>query len=410
MISSVDTLWVLVSTALVMLMVPGLALFYAGLVRDKNVITTIMHVFMKLSLITVIWMMVGYSMAFGGNSLGGFIGNLDFLFMNGVGFDPYPNTAVPSLLFAAYQSMFAVVTVAIITGSFAERTRLIPILIFGVIWVLVVYAPIAHWIWGGGWLVKKFGTLDFAGGAVVHLSSAVSGLVAAIYIGKRKGLKDDIVDPPHNIILTFIGAGLLWFGWFGFNAGSALAVNNVAIIAFVNTNIAGAVGTLTWVGMELVYQKRVTILGAISGAVSGLAAITPAAGFVAPQFSILIGFIAGIACYYGVVFLKPKFSYDDSLDAFGIHGIAGFVGLIAAGLFASLSINPAGADGAISGNYSLVVNQFISSIIVITYSIVVTYIILKLVDYITAIRVSEKEEFEGLDVTQHGEKGYNINF
>lgn len=405
----IDTVWMLISTALVMLMVPGLALFYAGLVKDKNVITTIMHVFMKLCLISIIWILLGYSLSFGKSKFGGLIGGLNFLWMKNVGLEVYPGTAIPHLLFATYQGMFAVITVAIITGSFAERTRLGPILIFGALWVLLVYAPIAHWIWGGGWLHQKFKTLDFAGGAVVHLSSAAAGLVAAIYIGKRNGLDHAKIEPPHNVTLTFIGAGLLWFGWFGFNAGSALAANDIAVIAFVNTNLAGAAGAVAWFTIELIWKKHVTLIGAISGAVAGLAAITPAAGFIAPTYAIPVGLIAGVICYFGVCCLKPKFKYDDSLDAFGIHGIAGLWGLIATGIFASTDINPAGAQGLIAGDSTLLINQLVSSVIIILYSAFVTLLILKLVDFFVTIRVSEIEEFEGLDASQHGEKGYNIN-
>lgn len=404
-IDSGDTGWIMVCTALVMLMTPGLAFFYSGMVSKKNVVSTLMHSYMKLCTITLVWVICGYSIAFG-TSWHGIIGGFEFLGFNNVGTEPADGLKIPHIIFAMFQGMFAVVTAAIITGSFAERVRLSPILLFSAIWTVLVYAPVAHWVWGGGWVHTFFQPLDFAGGAVVHINSAVAGLVAALYLGRRVDYKPEI--HAHNIPLTVLGASLLWFGWFGFNAGSALASNGLAALALVNTNIAAAAGGFAWFAVEMNRQKKVTAIGIISGSVAGLVAVTPAAGFVKPWASIIIGGTSGIICYWSVGYLKPKLRYDDSLDAFGIHGVGGIWGAIATGLFATTAVNPDGANGLFYGNASLLWAQVFSSLAVMVYSAVMTLIILKVIRLFVKVRVSKKEEAEGLDNTIHGENGYNI--
>lgn len=405
-INSGDTTWMIVSTILVMLMTPGLAFFYSGMVRKKNAISTIMHSYMKLCVISIIWVLWGYSLAFG-ESYKGIVGGFNFLGFSNVTQDPLEGMTVPHLLFALFQGMFAVITAAIITGSFAERVRLGSILLFSTIWITIVYAPVAHWFWGGGWVEKMFSPLDFAGGSVVHINSAVAGLVAALYLGKRINHNGEM--QAHNIPLTVLGVSLLWFGWFGFNAGSALTSGGVASLALVNTNIAAAAGGFGWYYIQLKLQKRATAIGIISGSVAGLVSITPAAGFVNPLSSIIIGLIGSIICYWAVTYLKPKLGYDDSLDAFGIHGMGGLWGAIATGLFASKAVNPDGADGLFYGNPDLVFAQIISSVIVIVYSAVMTLIILKFIRMFVRVRVSIEEEKQGLDKTLHGEEGYDFN-
>lgn len=402
-----DTAWMLTSTALVMLMTPGLAFFYSGMVHSTNVVATIMHSYMKLCVIGLVWVICGYSLAFA-PSIHGIIGGLDFFGFNNVGQEPANATAtIPHVLFASFQGMFAVITAAIITGAFAERVRLGPIILFSTLWVIVVYAPIAHWVWGGGWIATKLKALDFAGGAVVHINSGVAGLVAALCLGRR--VKADLSNVPHNLPLTILGAALLWFGWFGFNAGSALASNGLASLAFANTNIAAAAGAVMWFIVEYIHKNKSTSLGIISGSVAGLVAITPAAGFVTPLSAILIGLGGGIACYLAVCVLKPKLGYDDSLDAFGVHGIGGIWGALATGLFATTSVNPAGANGLFYGNPSLFIAQGLSVIAVILYSVIATYIVLMIVRLFVKVRVSQQEEAAGLDTSQHGEVGYNLN-
>jgi Amt family ammonium transporter len=393
-----DTAWILVSTALVMLMTPGLALFYGGMVRGKNVLGTIMHSFFILCIISVQWVVWGYTLAFG-QDVGGVVGALNYLGLTGVGTEP--NGTVPHLAFMMFQGMFAVITVALITGAFAERMKFSALVVFSILWATLVYDPLCHWVWGGGWL-GSLGALDFAGGTVVHISSGVSALVAAIVIGKRRGYPIEHM-PPHNLPLTILGMALLWFGWFGFNAGSALKADGIAAVAFVATNTAAAAAALAWVSAEWFLRGKPTALGAASGAVAGLVAITPAAGFVGPMSSIIIGTGAGVLCYMAISLVKPLFGYDDSLDVFGIHGIGGTWGAIATGLFASI-----GAEGLFFGNPGQLVLQLAGVVATWVLAAVVTYVVLKLLDALMGLRVTEEEEVEGLDLSQHGEKGYSM--
>ena len=404
-----DTAWMIVATTLVMLMTPGLGYFYSGMVRKYNVVATIMHSYMKLCVISIVWLLCGYSLAFG-PSINGIIGNLDMIGFNEVGVIPCEAApTIPHILFATFQGLFAVITTAIITGSFAERVRLFPVLLFSIIWVLFVYAPIAHWVWGGGWIETNLGALDFAGGAVVHISSGVAGLIASLSIGSRQSSFEKINKfKPHNLPMTILGAALLWFGWFGFNAGSVFGANELTGLVVANTNIAAAAGTLGWFFIEYIHRNRPTSVGAISGSIAGLVAITPAAGFVTPIASFIIGIFGGLFCYWAVCILKPKFKYDDSLDAFGIHGIGGMWGALATGLFANININNEGNNGLFYGNPSLVLVQLASILIVVIYSAIITYIILFLLKKIIQIRVSTAEENKGLDKSQHGEVGYTI--
>ncbi len=397
-IDKADTAWVLISTALVMLMTPGLAIFYAGMARKKNVLGTIMHSFFILALISLQWVLWGYSLAFGPD-IGGVIGGLKYLMLNNVGIEP--NGTIPHLVFMIFQGMFAVITVALITGGFAERIKFSTVIVFSILWVMFIYEPLCHWVWGGGWL-GELGALDFAGGMVVHISCGISALVAAIMVGKRKGYPTELMQ-PHNLGLTVIGMGLLWFGWFGFNAGSALAADGLAALAFVTTNTAASAGTLSWVFIEWAHRGKPTMLGAVSGAVAGLGSITPAAGFVGPGSSIIIGLAGGALCYWAVSVIKPRLGYDDSLDVFGIHGIAGTWGTLATGLFASV-----GATGLFYGNPAQLGKQFIGVIATILFSAIGTYLIFKILDITMGLRVTEDEEREGLDLSQHGESGYNL--
>ncbi|HTP80862.1 MAG TPA: ammonium transporter [Bacteroidota bacterium] len=402
-----DTAWLLVCTALVMLMTPGLALFYGGMVRRKNVLSTILQSFIALGVISVQWVVYGYSLAFGPD-VRHFIGNLDWSFLNTVGLNPNPDYAatVPHQAFMAFQLMFAVITPALITGAFAERFKFGAYVLLLLLWSTFVYDPIAHWVWGvGGW-IHNLGALDFAGGLVVHLSSGVAALAAALVVGRRKGYGHDIM-PPHNLTMTLLGAGILWFGWFGFNAGSALASGALATSAFVATHLAAAAATLSWVVVEWIDRKKPTLLGAASGCVAGLVAITPASGFVGPVSALAIGIVAGALCFYGVQ-IKNKFGYDDSLDVVGVHGVGGAFGALATGIFASKLINSSGADGLIFGNASLVGIQALSVVAAAGYSFVVSWIILTILDRTIGLRVSTEEEVEGLDLSQHGESGYTF--
>lgn len=404
-VSAGDTAWLLTSAALVMMMtVPGLALFYGGLVSQRNVLSILMQSFFLLCLISVQWVLVGYTLSFGADH-GGLIGGLEYLGFNHVDGSPLSGTTYPHLAFAMYQAMFAVITVALITGAFAERMRFSAFIIFSLLWAVIVYDPLAHWVWGGGWLMKK-GALDFAGGTVVHISSGVSALVAALVIGKRVGYPKKVL-PPHNVSLTVIGGALLWFGWFGFNAGSALSASGLAAIAFATTNTAAAVAGLTWVFIEWAHRGKPTVLGAVTGAVAGLVAITPAAGFVSVASSMAIGVGVSIVCYIGVNYLKARFGYDDTLDVFGVHGLGGTWGAIATGIFASKDINPAGADGLLHGNPSQVLTQIIGAASGWALAIVGTFMILKLVSVFVPLRVSAEEEIAGLDFALHGEGAYN---
>jgi len=401
-----DTAWMLVSTALVMLMTPGLALFYGGMVQQKNVLSTFMHSFFALGLVTFLWVAIGYSLAFAPDLGGGLVGGFDFAFFSGVGMDAAPNAGtIPHIVYALFQGMFAIITPALISGAYAERMKFSAYMIFTSLWVLIVYAPLAHWVWASdGWLFK-LGALDFAGGTVVHLSSGVSALIAAIVIGKRVGYPQ-IRHQPHNLTMTLVGAGLLWFGWFGFNGGSALGSNGLAGLALGNTHIAAAIGALAWGMIEYARIKKVTMLGIASGLVAGLVAITPAAGFVSPAASMVIGGLAGVVCYLGVL-LKGRLGYDDALDAFGVHGIGGLLGAVLTGVFAEKIWNGAGNDGLLAGNGELLVNQLIGVGAAAAFAAVMTWLILKVIDLTVGLRVDRDEEREGLDVVLHGESGYS---
>jgi Amt family ammonium transporter len=391
-----DTAFVLISAALVMLMTPGLALFYGGMVRAKNVLGTIMQSFIVIGLVSLEWLCWGYSMAFGPDKFG-IIGGLEWIGLRGVGMAPNPVYAptIPHQVFMIFQCMFAVITPALITGAFAERMRFGPFLIFNLLWATFVYNPLVHWMWGnGGWLAR-LGAMDFAGGAVVHLSSGVAALSAAIIIGKRQGYGTEDLK-PHNVPMTILGAGLLWFGWFGFNAGSALSASGLAGSAFVATHVAGTTGALAWIAMEWKFIGKATTLGAASGAVAGLATVTPASGFVGPLSAALIGIAAGMGCYLGIK-IKNRFGYDDSLDVVGIHGVGGVIGLIATGLFATRAVNPGGSDGLFFGNPSQLGIQMVVILVTITYEVV---------NKIFGLRVQDYEEVSGLDLTQHDETAY----
>jgi len=407
MMNAGDTAFILISSALVMFMTPGLALFYGGMVRNKNVLATIMQSFIIIGLVTVIWVLWGYSLAFGPD-LGGMVGSLSWFGLKGVGLSPSPDYAdtIPHQAFMIFQCMFAVITPALITGAFAERMKFSSLLVFIVLWSTLVYSPLAHWVWGsGGWL-GKLGALDFAGGTVVHISSGVSALAAVLVIAKRKGYgKEQFI--PHNLPMTITGTAILWFGWFGFNAGSALASNGLAAGAFVTTHVAAATASLTWMLAEWILHDRPTTLGAASGAVAGLVAITPAAGFVSPVSALIVGGLAGVICYMGVL-AKSRFGYDDSLDVVGIHGLGGTWGALATGLFASTAVNPDGADGLFFGNPGQLWIQFVSIVATGVFAFVMTFVILKVLDAIMGLKVSDEEEVRGLDITQHSETGYSL--
>lgn len=397
-IDKADTAWIMMSTALVMFMIPGLAIFYAGMARKKNVLSTMMQSFFIFAIISIQWVLLGYTLSFG-EDISGVIGGLGYLGLNNVGVEA--RGTIPHLIFMMFQGMFAAITVALITGAYAERIKFSAVLIFSLLWATLIYDPLCHWVWGGGWLAS-IGVLDFAGGIVVHISSGISALVAAIYIGKRKGFPREHM-PPHNLTLTLIGMGILWFGWFGFNAGSALAADGVAVMAFVTTNTAAAAGTVTWGLIEWAHRGKPTMLGAMSGAVAGLGSITPAAGFVTPGAALIIGLAGGLLCYGAVTMLKPRLGYDDTLDVFGIHGIAGTWGTLATGIFATI-----GATGLLAGNPGQLVSQAIGAGVTVAVSAVGTYIILKVLDMVMGLRVSPEEEMQGLDLTQHEESGYAL--
>jgi Amt family ammonium transporter len=408
-INAGDTAWLLTSAALVMLMTPALGFFYGGLVRRKNVLSTLMHSWFILALISVQWVLWGYSLAFSPDTGLGIIGGLQWIGLNGVGQDPNPDYAatVPHLAYMVFQMMFAVITPALITGAFAERKRFKAFVLFTLLWATFVYDPIAHWVWGtGGWL-HNLGTLDFAGGTVVHISSGAGALVAAIVLGKRKGLGKEAMD-PHDMTMVVLGAALLWFGWFGFNAGSALTSGGLAAQAFVNTNTATAMAALTWMTVSWAVHRRPSVLGAAAGAVAGLVAITPAAGFVTVPASIIIGLGAGGLCFFGVQLVKKTFDVDDALDVVGVHGIGGTWGALATGIFATVAVNTAGANGLLYGNPQQLVTQAIAVAVSWGYSCLMTFIILKAVDALIGLRVPEEEEVLGLDTTQHGEIAYQL--
>ena len=417
--SSADNAWMLTSSALVLMMTgPGLALFYGGLVRKKNVLGTMMQSFAMMAVITVLWAIVGYSLAFGTGN--GFIGGFHNAFLRGVGLQPDVDYAatIPLQTFMVYQLMFAIITPALITGAFAERMKFSAMLLFLILWSLFVYDPMAHMVWGKGGLLNaslggRFPTLDFAGGTVVHVSSGVSALVCALYLGKRLGYPK-VAMPPHSVVLSFIGACLLWVGWFGFNAGSALGAGGLATSAFVATHFGAAAAAIGWSGAEWLRNGKPSALGAISGAVAGLVAITPAAGFVSPMSALIIGVIAGVFCFWMVTKVKSRFGYDDSLDAFGVHGAGGTIGALLTGIFASSVINPIFKDangnvlpsGLFEGNAHQLLNQFVGVAIAWVLGIVGTLILLTIVDKVVGLRVTEEQEIQGLDLSQHGEEGY----
>jgi Amt family ammonium transporter len=400
-LSAGDTAWLLVSAALVLLMIPALALFYGGMVRKKNVLSTIMHSMAALPLVSVQWIAFGYTLAFGA-SIGGVVGGLDHL---GLTHLAELRGSVPSFAFVAFQMMFAAITPALISGAFAERMKFSAFIVFALAWSTLVYDPVAHWVWAdGGWLFE-LGALDFAGGTVVHVTAGVSALVAALMIGKR--LKYPQERPlPHNLTMTLTGAGLLWFGWFGFNAGSALSASGLGALAFLTTHAGAAGGALGWLFVEWAHRKKPTALGVASGLVAGLVAITPAAGYVAPWAAVLIGGAGGLACY-GAVLAKYKYGYDDSLDAFGVHGVGGLTGALLTGVFADKRLNPAGADGLLYGGglHALGV-QALACVVTAAYAAAVTYVLFRVIDKTMGLRVAPSDEREGLDATQHGEDAY----
>jgi Amt family ammonium transporter len=404
-INAGDTAWVLVSAGLVMLMTPALAFFYGGMVRRKNILSILMKCFACLSVVIVLWILYGYSLAFSnGNS---FIGGLHWLGLKGVGMDPNPDYAatIPHSAFMIFQAMFAVITPAVVIGSLVERIKFSSFLIFLVLWLTFVYIPLAHMVWGTGGLFKEMGVLDFAGGTVVEINCGVSGLIAAIFLGKRLGLTRPSL---HNLPFVILGGGLLWFGWLGFNAGSALAANGVAANAFVATNAAAASAAMSWAAIEWITTGKPTIFGTISGVVAGLVAITPACGFVTPMGALAIGFVAGGLSFFAVGVIKQKFGYDDSLDAFGVHGVGGFWGMIATGLLATSAVNPGAANGLFHGNAGLLKVQLLAACFSVVYCAVITTAICFIVDKLVGMRVSQEDEIMGLDLTQHHERAYTI--
>ena len=404
-VSSGDTAWILVSAALVMLMTPGLALFYGGMVRRKNILSTIMMSFVSLGLVSLLWVVYGYSLSFGSDNAG-IIGGLNFVGLRNVGQEPSPIYAstVPHLAFMVYQGMFAIITVALITGAVVERIKFSALLVFSVLWLTLVYSPVAHWVWGsGGWLAN-FGALDFAGGAVVHINAGISALALVALLGRRRGYPGGAME-PNNVPLIVIGAGLLWFGWFGFNAGSALTSGGLAASAFTATNISAAAAGFTWMIISWIH-RRPTLIGTVTGAVAGLVAITPGAGFVPPMAGIPIGIVVSIICYYSLSLMKTRLHIDDSLDVFAVHGMGGIWGALATGIFASAAVNPAGADGLLLGNGMQLVKQLVSVLAVGGFAFTATWLLGKLVDITIGLRVGQTEESVGLDLSQHGERAY----
>jgi Amt family ammonium transporter len=404
-IDSGDTAWLLISSALVMLMTPGLALFYGGMVRRKNLLSTMMMSFACLGLVGLLWVLYGYSLSFGTDHAG-IIGGFNFLGLMNVGQEPSSiyATTVPHLAFMIFQAMFAIITVALFTGAIVERVKFSALLVFSTLWLTAVYVPVAHWVWGsGGWLAK-LGVLDFAGGAVVHINAGVSALALVLLMGRRRGFPKDAME-PNNIPLVALGAGLLWFGWFGFNAGSALTSGGLASSAFVATNIAAAAAAFTWMIISWIH-RRPTILGTVTGAIAGLATITPAAGYVSPLAALPIGIVAAIVCYYVMFLLKTKLSFDDSLDVFAIHGVGGILGMLSVGIFASTAVNSFGADALILGNGMQLLKQLAGVASVGVFAFAVTWVLGKLVDMTIGLRVGQTEETVGLDLSQHGERAY----
>ncbi|OHB49824.1 MAG: ammonia channel protein [Planctomycetes bacterium GWF2_41_51] len=402
-----DTAWILMSAALVMLMTPGLAFFYGGLVRRKNYLSVLMQCFIALAVLSIHWVIIGYSISFAPGN--GFIGGLQWFGLKGVSLEPYSDygATIPHQAFMIFQAMFAIITPALIIGAFAERMKFSAYLVFILLWATFIYDPMAHWVWGtGGWL-RNMGVLDFAGGTVVHINAGIAALVAALVIGRRS-CYDKYAIAPHNLPFSVLGAALLWFGWFGFNAGSALGANGIAVNAFVVTNTAGAAAALTWAVIDWKLNGNPTMLGTISGAIAGLAAITPAAGYVGIWSALIIGITASIFCFIAVSYIKRAFNYDDSLDAFGVHGISGFWGTIAAGLFASKAINPLGADGLFAGNPKQLYIQLIAVAATFGYALIGTYIIFKIVDVFIGVRATHENETIGLDLSEHNERAYTM--
>ncbi len=407
MINTGDTAWVLTCTGLVMLMTPGLAFFYGGMVRRKNILGILTQCFTVLCVLTLQWVLFGYSLSFSPGSK--FIGSLSWFGLHGVGSEPYAAYAqtIPHEAFMIFQAMFAIITPALIIGAFAERMRFSAFLIFTIFWATLVYDPVCHWIWGtGGWL-KDLGVIDFAGGAVVHINAGIAALVTALIIGRRNGYNNAPV-PPHNLPFTVLGTALLWFGWFGFNAGSALSAGALAVHALVATHVAAATAGLTWALLEWVYTGKPTIFGTVTGSIAGLATVTAASGYVDVLASIVIGFVASLVCFVCVSMLKPRLGYDDSLDAFGVHGVGGILGMLATGFFASKAINPGGPEGALFGNPHQLFVQLIAVVVVVAYSLAATYILYKVVNLFVAVRVTTKDEILGLDLTQHNETAYTV--
>jgi ammonium transporter, Amt family len=404
-INTGDTAWMLISTALVMFMTPGLALFYGGMVRSKNVLGTLMQNFIMLGVGTVVWVLYGYSLAFGPDHFG-LIGDFSWVALKGIGAAPSDTyaTTIPHILFMMFQMMFAIITPALITGAFAERVKFSSFLVFMVAWMTLVYAPVCHWVWHPeGWLFK-LGALDFAGGTVVHINAAFAALAAVLVIGKRKGWGKEAMH-PHNLPMTILGAAMLWFGWFGFNAGSAVASGGLAAIAFAVTHIATALGALGWILAEKIKTGKPTTLGAASGAVAGLVAITPASGFVGPIAAMVIGLAAGVLCYLAVG-LKFKFGYDDSLDVVGVHGVGGIIGALLTGVFSSSVINSAAANGLVHGGSELMMKQVIAVAATIAFTFIMSFIMLKIIDAVMGLRISEEDEYTGMDLSLHNETGY----
>ena len=400
-----DTAWMLISSALVMLMTPGLAMFYGGMVRAKNVLAMLIQNFFMLGLISLVWFVAGYSLAFGSDA-GGVIGQLHHVFLAGVGAAPRGETTIPATVFMVFQLMFAIITPALFTGAVAERAKFGGLMLFTVLWSLLVYSPLAHWVWGDGWLAK-LGALDFAGGTVVHINAGIAALALILVIGPRIGHRSEPM-PPHNLPLTLLGAGLLWFGWFGFNAGSALGANGLAGSAFMATHLAAAAATVSWVFVEWAFAGKPTTLGAASGCVAGLVAITPAAGFVGAPAAVIIGAAAGAVCY-GAVCLKARVGYDDSLDVVGIHCVGGVLGALLTGVFASKAVNPAGADGLIHGNAAQFGIQALAVLVTLVYSFGISFVLLKIVQAAVGLRVPPDSEVAGTDATEHAERGYVLH-
>ncbi|MDD5112311.1 MAG: ammonium transporter [Candidatus Altiarchaeota archaeon] len=404
-----DTAWVLISSALVLMMTPALGLFYGGMVRKKNVLAILTQCFVIIALISIQWVLVGYTLSFGpdvGNL--GIIGGLDWLGLKGVGMGANPDYSptIPAMAFMIFQAMFAIITPALIVGSFADRMKFSSFIAFVLLWATLVYDPVAHWVWGiGGW-IRNLGALDFAGGTVVHISAGISALAAALYIGRRYEMNSGSDMRPHDITMVILGAALLWFGWFGFNAGSALAANGLAAQAFVVTNTAAAAAALSWMAVSWLHNKKPGSMGIVTGAVCGLVAITPASGFVSPMAAIVIGGLAGVVCYLAVVVVKTMTRLDDALDVLACHGVGGITGALLTGVFADKAINSAGADGLLAGNASLVVSQLIAVVATAAYAFVMTLLLLKAIDMLMGVRVRKEEEVIGLDLAQHGEEAY----